>query len=377
MAANISYFDTFDIFDTFDDSLTTIMDNLRKDKKFAISASKLTEILDTIAKKTFKPSYKCWDNFFHLHSLEICFSNSEEYSIDKAVLIFLNHFEQLKKIHPKIFGLPYTPASEACKNRSPVLLAAYLKAGVDVNESVMSMGFNFIPLLHETVESMDRKNGPGYSKEKTLQCLDLLISNKADITAEENYGMVKVRDQKGHTALWHAVAFSDEIEKEDIVKVLVKAKSDVNVMSNNLTPLMIAAKFLPADYEKPKKTSPEHNIIHVIRVLLDSNADCFAVNSRKQTALDLIPRGKISEAEFTERSKLITSFMVNYIAKATNICVKPLIEIIIQYLRDPKGSETTDEEEQKNLAEQNKKLDILYPDDKNRQSYNEFHSYKN
>lgn len=99
---------------------------------------------------------------------------------------------------------------------------------------------------------------------------DLLLQNKADLD---------IQNESGNCALGLALEFHES----NMAKILIDKKANVNLKDYlGITPLMIlVTKFLP---EK----------LDILKLLIDSGADIFALNDKNESAIDLVKESQLA-----------------------------------------------------------------------------------
>lgn len=255
----------------------------------------------------------------YLEQLEMSFRQSKnEFTLEKATRIFYNYFESLRKqefdFTKKLPSCAYTydvikdctPIGRAVFFNCPALVGALIKAGADVNcGSKGHKGRKKHSPLHFTVYpgllKIWRAGGPDTQK-LTNQCIEILTKNGCDPNIID-----------------HVV----RCDAAETLKSLVKAKADINLMYSGSTCLHSAIFY------------NDISMLEMVETIVELGVDLFAVNSKKQAAVDLARKFKdIKVAEFLERAidKFIMTAKVNLLKlNIPNV----LVDIICGYLNSP------------------------------------------
>lgn len=149
---------------------------------------------------------------------------------------------------------------------SPLFLAAINSSNWS-NNSVVKMLLKY----GANVDQIDNKgNSPlmycsGISTNSSLETIDLLLRNNADIN---------LRNSLGHTALYLSVSRTNTTSSDDIVRKLIENGADVNLSNDDDSPLMLAAYYAGTS-SKPS----------TVQLLIDHRADINYENKKGSNAL--------------------------------------------------------------------------------------------
>lgn len=221
--------------------------------------------------KEWIPKEKCeeypWAS--HISKLKLCeglFRNSSTFSMEKATIIFQQHFESLKKmgfdVNAELTGEGCTPLGWAVLSKSPALLAALINSGAPVCVAKNSKVSVTTTPLHWVCW--------GHGKESLIvECVEILIKNGCDPNTRELEINSQDKLQK-LIPLWYAA----HLDKKAVVKTLVKAKADINFETNHVD----------GDSTALQTAAFSCRYLSTVQTLVELGADLFAVNSKKQTA---------------------------------------------------------------------------------------------
>lgn len=271
--------------------------------------------------------YKWGAYFWILTHVEAGFTKSADYSFEKATKVFKKHIREIQKQGFDINEMSqvrkenvetYSPIGIAVMNQCPALLATLIEAGARMSIYIASTAspLNCVK-MNNAMDSVIK-----FSEEQTVKCIDILATSGCDLNVPLTIKMFYFYIVN-ETLLWRATRYNHK----NVITALVNAKADINLPLNNDCRPTVLHRSIDKDIN-----------MSTTELLVRLGADLFALN-KDETAIDLIDGNQLKNYSLQWKRRFLQYEIEKFIDEAyvtlDKVLIKPLINIVIEYLNKP------------------------------------------